>query len=168
MVAIQSILGSSVTTFNTATINNGSTVTGTTQHNATIFNILGGGKYIQTINSGVVPGTTRNFNAASTYEWQTGGNNIFPSTAGINFGNLVINTATGANTANGNLSTINGNLVIQNTTGGSYSLSSTQSPALTVGGNLLVESGLFTLTSTGKPNYDCKWKCHFKWRYLTA
>ena len=84
---------------------------------AATFNINGGGKYIQTIGS-VVPGTTKNFAAASNYEWQTGGGATFPSVGGISFGNLIINTTSGNNTASGNLTNIQGNLVIANTGSG--------------------------------------------------
>ena len=144
--------GSSATTFSTLTIANGSTVTGSIAPTITTFNINGGGKYIQTTNTGIVPGTTKNFAATSTYEWQTGGGVTFPSVSGINFGNLTINTASG-NNSDGNVTTINGDLYIKNTGGGgSYRLSSTTSQTLTIGGNLIVDAGELDFTSsTGVP-----------------
>jgi hypothetical protein len=146
----QSIGGTSTTTFGILTITTGSTVTGTTAPNATTFNINGGGKYIQTTGY-TVPGTTKNFASTSTYEWQTGGGGTFPSAAGITFGNLTINSLSGNNTAGGNLTTVNGNLYIQNTTNGSYRLAANTASTTTIAGSLILDAGLLNF-STGSAN----------------
>lgn len=148
-------IGGSATTFNTLTIANGSTITANTAPTVTTFNINNGGRYIQTTNSGIVPGTTRNFGVSSTYEWRTGGGATFPSASGISFGNLVINTTAGNNSAAGNLTTVNGNLQIVNTTGGSYRLAATTNPTVTIAGNLIIDAGTLNFsTGTGAPTVN--------------
>ena len=97
-----------------------------------------------------VPGSTNNFSSTSTYEWR--GSGAFPSVAGISFGHLIINSSASDNNASGRLTTVNGNLTIQATTGGSYALSMTTSPTLNIAGNLQVDGGAFIYTiGTGTP-----------------
>jgi hypothetical protein len=142
-------------TFNNLTVKSTSTTTATgTPTVSGLFTIENSGKYIQTVGS-AVPGVTRSLGASSTYEWQTGGGGSFPSAAGISFGNLIINTATGNNSAGGNLTTVQGNLIITNTTGGSYRLAANTSPTITIGGNIQVDGGLLNFsTGTGNPTLN--------------
>ncbi|MBP6003016.1 MAG: hypothetical protein KA746_06235 [Pyrinomonadaceae bacterium] len=147
----QTISGSA-TSFNNLTISSTSTTTGSTAPTVNgNFTIQNGGKYIQTTGA-VVPGTSKIFGANSTYEWRTGGGTTFPSTSGITFGNLLINTATGNNSAGGNVTSIAGNLQIISTTGGSYRLAASTSPTVSIGGNLIIDAGELNFTSgTGAP-----------------
>ena len=149
----QAIAGSSSTGFYTLAIAGGSTTTGTTAPTATNFNIDAGGKYIHTAATSVVPGTNKNFDAASTYEYQ-GTTGTFPSVSGISFGNLIINTPSGDNNANGRLTTVQGNLIIQSTGGGgSFRLAETTSPVVNITGNLQIDAAgkLHFSSSTGNP-----------------
>jgi hypothetical protein len=148
----QSILGSSATAFSTLTIANGSTTTGTTAPTATVFNINGGGKYIQTSGT-AIPGTTRNFAATSTYEYQTTAQTSWPTVA-VTWGNLIINVS-GSTTnlsAGGNISSVLGDLYIKNAGTGSYRLASTTSPTVNVSGDLIIDAGILNFSSgTGVP-----------------
>lgn len=147
---------SSITTttgFNNITIKTGSTTTSSAAFTASLFTIEANAKFIQQVATGVVPGTTKSFAATSTYEWR--GTGTFPSVSGITFGNLIINSPSGNNSANGNLTSVLGNLTITNTTGGSYSLASTTSPTVSIAGNLQIDGGLLNFSSgSGAPTVN--------------
>ena len=149
----QTIAGSAATAFNTITIANGSVTTGpaTNGPTANTFNINNGGKYIKT-DAGGIMGGTRNFGASSTYEIQNSG----MSFSNIAFGNLIINfSGTGDLIANGLFQTVQGDLTIQSTGTGTFSLASTQTPTLNISGNLIVNGGTFNFsTGSGAPTVN--------------
>ena len=152
LTATNTLPATVITSFNNLIITSTSvTTTGVAITVGGTFTIQNSGRFIQTFGA-AVPGTTKSFNAASIYEWQTGGGGTFPSVAGINFGNLIINTASGNNSAGGNLTNILGNLIITSTTGGSYRLAASTSPTVNIGGNIQINAGLLNFSSgTGAP-----------------
>ncbi len=149
----QSIGGSAATAFNTITIANGSVTTGpaTNGPTANTFNINNGGKYIKT-DAGGIMGGTRNFGATSTYEIQNSGMTF----ANVSFGNLIINFSGAGNlSAGGLLQTVQGNLTIQSTGTGTFSLATTQTPTVNIAGNLIVNAGTFNFsTGSGAPTVN--------------
>jgi hypothetical protein len=148
----QAIAGTSATTFNILTIADGSTTTGTTAPTISVFNINAGGKYIQP-NGTAIPGTTRNFAASSTYEYQTTAQTSWPAVA-VTWGNLIINVS-GSTTnlsAGGYITAVQGDLYIKNAGTGSYRLAATTSPTINISGDLIVDAGILNFSSgTGAP-----------------
>ncbi|TRX29811.1 HYR-like domain-containing protein [Flavobacterium gawalongense] len=150
----QSISGGAVIDFNNLTITAGATVTGNSIFATTAtgtFTIQNGGKFIQTAGTAILGGT-RSFGATSTYETQTSLSSPWPN---ISYGNVIINTSAGNMSAGGNLQTVLGSLTIQNTTGGSFGLSTTSNTTTTISGNLIINNGLFNFsTNTGTPTVN--------------
>jgi len=149
----QDISGANVTSFNTLTIANGSTVTGTKNSLATTANINSGGKYIQKLGSGIL-GTTENFVSGSTYELQLSDATGFSFVSGnSSFGNLVMNFSGSAGVqAVGFLTTVLNDLDIKNTGSSVFAFAGAQSPTIAVGGNLIIEGGaLVGATGSGAP-----------------
>ncbi|MFV7235384.1 beta strand repeat-containing protein, partial [Flavobacterium sp. ZB4R12] len=150
----QSISGGAIIDFNNLTITTGAIVTGNSNFATTAtgtFTIQNGGKFIQTAGTAILGGT-RSFGATSTYETQTSLSSPWPN---ISYGNVIINTSAGNMSAGGNLQTVLGSLTIQNTTGGSFGLSTTSNTTTTISGNLIINNGLFNFsTNTGTPTVN--------------
>ncbi len=155
LTATNTLPATVITSFNNLIITSSSiTTTGVAITVGGTFTIQNSGRFIQTFGA-AVPGTTRSFGASSNYEWRTGGGVTFPSTAGITFGHLIINTAAGNNSAGGNLTTVQGDLIITNTTGGSYRLAATTSPTINITGKIQVDAGTLNFSSgTGAPTVN--------------
>lgn len=144
-------------------IEDGGILTATFRVSTTTFQIDNGGTFICSINTDAnglasyIPGsTTKSFGSSSTIEiqqWGTGlgtSPNALPS--GVSWGNLIINVSTlgGSWQQNGNLSTVQGNLVIQNTGGTTrtFRLTASIDVSLNVSGDLIISGGIFDLVST--------------------
>ncbi len=119
------------------------------------LNVLSGGTYKHAHNGGTIPTATwaTNSNFAVT------GITSVTSLIGLNqaFHHFTWNCAsqTSAFNAAGNLTTVNGNLTISTTNSGSFILTSTLSPTLAIAGDLNIEGGTFTLsTSSGVPTIN--------------
>jgi hypothetical protein len=116
----------------------------------TTFQIDDGGTYKH--QNGSAYGTTifagiESFGASSTIELNNS-NSTGPS--GINFSNLIINftsTPSGSVNCSGGLTTINGDLTIQNTSTVEFRLTGGTTFTLNIGGNLNVTGGTFNLSS---------------------
>ncbi|HMG68488.1 MAG TPA: hypothetical protein VK588_12410, partial [Chitinophagaceae bacterium] len=110
------------------------------------FEIDGTGTYIHNKNGNSFPGSdTRTFAATSTVEirdWSGSAALPDPTT----WGNLIINVAGYGSSLNqaGSLTSVAGNLVIRNTGTGTneFRLAAGQDYTLTIGGNLVIESGI--------------------------
>ena len=124
-----------------------------------LFSILNGGTYNHNVVSaspfglqGDIPGSgSRVFDASSTVviqKWGNFGNPLVPLPS-VAWGHLTIAvTNLGTNwDQSGQLQTVNGNLSIQNTSGGfDFVLSNTSSYTMNIGGNLQVSGGRFNLS----------------------
>ncbi|MEW6508788.1 MAG: T9SS type A sorting domain-containing protein [Bacteroidota bacterium] len=150
-------------TGNKLQIENGGLLTATFRVSTTTFQIDNGGTFICNINTDAngfaayIPGsTTKSFGSNSTIEiqqWGTGaGTSPNPLPSGVSWGNLVINVSTlgGSWQQDGKLSTVQGNLIIQNTGGTTRAFRLTASNDLTVNisGDLIISGGIFDLVST--------------------
>ena len=126
----------------TIQIESGGTLTGNNAVTVVTFQIDNGGKFIHNTGNAIVPGTTRSFAANSTYEiWNQGTAAI---SAGITWGNVIINLATDPGKAIGNaaaFATVNGSFTVQNTRGREYRLAKDQTTHHTIAGNLTVQNG---------------------------
>ncbi|MBI5298055.1 MAG: hypothetical protein HY869_21475 [Chloroflexi bacterium] len=154
--ATQALGGSTATTFSTLTVANGSTTTSTINPTIATFNVNNGGKYIHnpTVAAGL-PGTTRNFGATSTIEYQRNSAAACPVSA--NYGNLIINVSNFSQSIGcaGALTSIAGDLEIKNTSGFEFRFASTQSTTHNIGGNLIISGGTLVFSSTtGAPTVN--------------
>src|SRR5438552_5968995 len=107
------------------------------------FEIDGTGTYIHNKATSNFPGSnTRTFAASSTIEmrdWSGTGALPNPTT----WGNLIINVSSYTSNWNqaGNLADIAGNLIIRNTGTNEFRLATSQNYTLTIGGDLIIETG---------------------------
>ncbi|HEY0432206.1 MAG TPA: hypothetical protein VGC61_10320, partial [Pyrinomonadaceae bacterium] len=112
-----------------------------------------GARYQHNQNNGTVPTSTWNSGSTCEITGQVGGTNA-PGGLGQSFSNFTWNCAsqTANTSAGGVLTTVNGNLTIQTTAGGSFRLAATTNPTLNIGGDLIVNGGTFIFsTGAGAP-----------------
>ena|GEM_PF-1981113 len=106
------------------------------------FQIDAGGKFIHNTGTATVPGTARSFAANSTYEiWNQGTASI---SAGVTWGNVIINLASDPGQAIGNagaFATVGGSFTVQNTRGREYRFTAAQTTQHNIAGNLTVQNG---------------------------
>ncbi|MES2431393.1 MAG: T9SS type A sorting domain-containing protein [Bacteroidota bacterium] len=114
--------------------------------------VLNGGKYIHGNSSGgTVPAAT--WNTGSTCEIQVGGSSA-PSGLTQSFYHFIWNSSSlsGAMGLGGVLTTINGDFTVTNTGGQSVRFAASQSPTVTIGGNMNINGGTWALcTGAGAP-----------------
>ncbi len=151
------IVGTATVTVSGASITRNSGTTLTIQSGGTLINsngitmngtmsVASGATYRHSLNGGTIPAAT----------WAAGSNCLVTGTQGTapgglaqSFSNFTWN-CTGQSSAiglAGNLATINGNLTITSSNSQQVRFASTQSPNVTVGGNLSITGGLLVLNS---------------------
>src|SRR5207249_1980489 len=143
-------------------VENGGTLTATLIVSVPTFQVDNGGTYVHNAVSGTnqgaatdIPGSiSRSFGASSTVQilkWASGGSNPvdLPNVA---WGNLTINVGTLSGNWNqaGNLQTVNGNLTIQATGGGTnqFQITSNVLTTLNVAGNYTQSGGYLAFSSS--------------------
>ena len=119
------------------------------------LNVLDGGTYNHAYNGGTIPTATWAENSIFAVTGITSATSL----TGLNqaFHHFTWNCAsqTSAFNAAGNLTTVNGNLTISTTNSGSFIFASSQSPTIAVSGDLNMNGGTFTLsTSSGVPTIN--------------